>query len=70
MKIVLLAIGKTKENYLIDGIVKYQKRLKHYAHFEILEIPNIKNNKSFSNNELMKKQGELILSQLHQILLI
>ena len=64
MKIVLLAIGKTNEQYLIEGISQYQKRLKHYTQFEMLEIPNIKNAKNFSNAELMKREGELILKQL------
>ena len=64
MKIVLLVIGKTNEQYLIEGISQYQKRLKHYIQFEMLEIPNIKKAKSFSNTELMKRQGELILKQL------
>jgi len=64
MKIVLLTIGKTLEKYLIEGISQYQKRLKHYTQFEILEISNIKNAKNFSNAELMKKEGELILKQL------
>ena len=73
MKIVLLTIGKTSEKYLIEGIAQYQKRLKHYTQFEMLEILNIKNAKNFSNAELMKKEGELILKQLqnsdHLILL-
>ena len=64
MKIVLLAIGKTNEQYLIEGISQYQKRLKYYTQFEMLEIPNIKNTKNFSNTELMKREGELILKQL------
>jgi 23S rRNA (pseudouridine1915-N3)-methyltransferase len=64
MKIVLLAIGKTNEQYLIEGISQYQKRLKYYTQFEILEIPNIKNTKNFSNTELMKREGKLILKQL------
>ena len=64
MKIVLLTIGKTSEKYLIEGIAQYQKRLKHYTQFEMLEIPNLKNAKNFSNAELMKKEGELILKQL------
>jgi 23S rRNA (pseudouridine1915-N3)-methyltransferase len=64
MKVVLLAIGKTNEQYLIDGISQYQKRLKHYTQFELLEIPNIKKTKNFSNTELMKREGELILMQL------
>tara|TARA_B100001758_G_scaffold243724_1_gene253903 strand:+ start:661 stop:1134 length:474 start_codon:yes stop_codon:yes gene_type:complete len=64
MKIVLLAIGRTNEQYLIEGIAKYQKRLKHYTQFEIFEIPYVKNAKNFSNAELMKREGELILKQL------
>ena len=64
MKIVLLAIGKTNEQYLIEGISQYQKRLKHYIQFEMLEIPNIKKAKNFSNTELMKREGKLILKQL------
>jgi len=64
MKIVLLTIGKTSEKYLIDGIAQYQKRLKYYTQFEMLEIPNLKNSKNFSNAEIIKKEGELILKQL------
>ena len=64
MKIVLLTIGKSSEKYLIDGIAQYQKRLKHYTQFEMLEILNIKNAKNFSNTELMRKEGRLILKQL------
>ncbi|MDP7568031.1 MAG: 23S rRNA (pseudouridine(1915)-N(3))-methyltransferase RlmH [Flavobacteriales bacterium] len=64
MKIVLLTIGKTSEKYLIEGIAQYQKRLKHYTQFEMLEIPNLKNAKNFSNAEIIKKEGELILKQL------
>ena len=64
MKIVLLDIGKTKEQYLIEGISKYQKRLNHYTQFELLEIPNIKNANNLSDSELLTKEGELILQQL------
>ena len=64
MKIVLLAIGKTKEQYLIEGISQYQKRLNHYTQFELLEIPNIKNANNLSDSELLRKEGELIVQQL------
>ena len=64
MKIVLLAIGKTSEQYLKDGISKYIKRLTHYTQFELFEISNIKNVKNFSKSEIMRKEGELILKQL------
>ena len=64
MKIVLITIGKTNKKYLIEGISDYQKRLKHYTNFERIEIANIKNAKNFSESELMKKEGELILKQI------
>ena len=64
MKIVLLSIGKTSEEYLIEGIAQYQKRLKHYTQFALIEVPNIKKAQNFSKNELMKKEGELILNKI------
>ena len=65
MKIVLVVVGKTNEKYLIEGISDYQKRLKIYTNFEIVEILNIKNAKNFSEKELMKKEGEMILKQIN-----
>ena len=65
MKIVLVVVGKTNEKYLIEGISDYQKRLRHYAKFQIVEISNIKNAKSFSEIELIKKEGEMILKQIN-----
>ena len=64
MKIVLLSIGKTSEEYLIEGIAQYQKRLKHYTQFELIEVSNIKKAQNFSKNELMKKEGALILNKI------
>ena len=60
MKIVLLTLGKTSEQYLLDGIERYKNRLKHYVPFEIIEIPNIKKTQKFSKTELMRKEGLLI----------
>ena len=65
MKIVLVVVGKTNEKYLIEGISDYQKRLKHYINFEIVEILNIKNVKNFSEKELIRKEGEMILKQIN-----
>jgi len=64
MKIVLVVVGKTNDKYLIEGISDFQKRLKYYLNFEIVEIPNIKNAKNFSESELMKKEGNLILKKI------
>ena len=47
-----------------EGIAQYRKRLKHYTQFELIEVPNIKKAQNFSKNELMKKEGELILNKI------
>ena len=64
MKIVFPSLGKTNEKYLIEGISLYQKRLKHYTSFEMIEIPNIKKSKNITKLELMKKEGDLILKNI------
>ena len=64
MNIVLLVIGKTSQQYLIEGILKYQKRLQHYAKFEIIELQNIKNSKKITKTELAKMEGKLIFNKL------
>ncbi len=73
MKITLLTIGKTEDRYLIEGIDIYLKRLKHYIPFRILEIPELKNTKSLSQEQQKTKEAELIFKNIqstdHVILL-
>jgi 23S rRNA (pseudouridine1915-N3)-methyltransferase len=73
MKITLLTIGKTEDNYLIEGIDIYLKRLKHYIPFKIIEIPELKNTKSLSKEQQKSKEAELIFKNIqstdHVILL-
>lgn len=64
MKITLIAIGKTEDSYLIEGIEKYLKRLKHYISFNLQVIPDIKNSKNLSEAQQKTKEGELILKGL------
>lgn len=73
MKISLLTIGKTEDKYLIEGIGIYTKRLKHYISFQILEIPELKNTKSLSQDQQKTKEADLIFKNIsstdHVILL-
>ncbi len=64
MKITLLAIGKTDDTYIIEGIEKYLKRLKHYIKFELKIISDIKNTKSLSEADQKAKEAELFLKNL------
>ena len=56
MKIKLITIGKTDENYLKEGIDKYLKRLKYYVQFEIIVITDVKMGKK--SNPVLQKELE------------
>lgn len=64
MKVMLLAIGKTDENYLETGIQKYLSRISFYIPFEWRVIPDLKNRKNLSFEQQKTMEGNLILSQL------
>lgn len=64
MKILLLVIGKTDEDYLITGIKKYVGRIGHYASFEMKELPDPRNRKTLSEDQQKKAESFLLLQQL------
>ncbi len=66
MKLKIILVGKTEEDYLKHGIDKYQKRLKNYLPLEIIEIPALKNTKKLSIEQQKVKEGELILQKVEK----
>ncbi len=60
MKICLVAVGKTQETYLVQGIERYIDRLKHYTSFEFVQIQDIKNASKLTQNEIKIQEGKLI----------
>ena len=64
MKILLIVVGKTDQTWLIDGISQYTERLTHFAQFEMLVIPDIRNNKNMDQNTQKVREGEQILNLL------
>ena len=64
VKIIVLAIGKTDEPWIQDGIDKFSKRLKHYIPFEFQIISDLKKAKNLSENQQKKQEGLLILKQI------
>ena len=38
LKINIIAIGKIKEKYIIDGIAEFSKRLSKYINLNIIEL--------------------------------
>ena len=67
MKIKLIVVGKTNANYLKEGELEYEQRLKHYVRFDEIIISDIKNAKNLKQLELKNKEGNLILSKIENI---
>ncbi|OYT12472.1 MAG: 23S rRNA (pseudouridine(1915)-N(3))-methyltransferase RlmH [Bacteroidetes bacterium 4572_112] len=66
MKLKIILVGKTEEDYLKHGIDIYQKRLKNYLPLDVIEIPALKNTKKLSIEQQKIKEGELILQKLEK----
>ncbi len=66
MKVELWMVGKTNFEYLKEGIEIYQKRLKHYLSFDLNVIPDLKNAKNLSTDQVKQKEGALILQKLQK----
>ncbi len=64
MKVKLIVVGKTNQDYLKEGIAQYLKRLKHYIPFDMVVVQDVKNAKNKSEAQLKEEEGRLILNQL------
>ena len=61
MKITLLFTGKTSDARLSSLIDEYQQRLRHYVPFELVVLPDLKNAKALSEEQIKTAEGEAIL---------
>lgn len=64
MKIKLITVGKTNKSYFLEAEQEYSKRLAKYIQFEKTELPDVKNAKNLSENQLKTEEGKIILSKL------
>lgn len=64
MKIKLIVVGKTVDDYLKKGIQLYVNRIGFYAKFEMIEIPELKGVKSISFDGIKDMEGDLIMRQV------
>ncbi|MBR4660208.1 MAG: 23S rRNA (pseudouridine(1915)-N(3))-methyltransferase RlmH [Bacteroidales bacterium] len=66
MRLRLIVVGKTVEDWLRTAVALYGGRISHYAPFTVVEIPELKNVASLTREQIKEREGELILRQLHQ----
>ena len=67
MKVSIICVGKIKEKFYTDAILEYTKRMKRFADFQIIEVPDekIPDNASENEKELVKdREGKKILEKL------
>lgn len=64
MKITLLVIANTDEEYLKHGIKSYIEKVNRYYSFDYIEIPSLKNIKNISFDLQKDKEAEVILPKL------
>lgn len=66
MKVVLLSVGKTDEDFYTRAMDIFRKRLCHYIPFDLEFVPDIKNTKNLSEKEQKNLEGEGILNRIRQ----
>ena len=64
MKTELIVVGKTTNKHFIAAINDYLERIGHYMPFSVTVIPELRNAKSFSQQQQKDKEGEAILRLL------
>ena len=65
--ITLIAMGKLKEKFYLSAAQEYQKRLKGYCNFQIIELPEHRLPEDPSPAEIcagLDKEAELIFSKI------
>ena len=66
-EITLITVGKLKEKFYISAAAEYEKRLKGFCNFRILELPEVRLPENPNSTEVhagLEKEAELILSKL------
>lgn len=69
MKIMIVCVGKMKENFYRQAIDEYSKRLSKYCKFEIVEVADEKNIDKASEvqeNQLKEKEADRILEKIKE----
>ena len=66
-EITLIAMGKLKEKFYLTAAAEYEKRLKGYCNFKIIEIPEVRLSDNPTNAEIenaLNKEAEIIISKI------
>ena len=65
--ITLIAMGKLKEKFYISAAAEYEKRMKAYCQFHLIELPEIRLSENPAPSEIaaaLEKEADTILSKI------
>ena len=65
--ITLIAIGKLKEKFYLSAAAEYEKRMKGYCQFHLVELPEVRlpeNPSQAEINAALEKEAEAILAKI------
>ena len=65
--VTLIAMGKLKEKFYLSAAAEYEKRMKGYCQFQLLELPETRLPENPSPAEIaagLEKEADLILSKI------
>ena len=65
--ITLICMGKLKEKFYINAAAEYEKRMKGYCRFQLLELPEVRLPEDPSPAEILaglEKEADLILTKI------
>lgn len=64
MKIKLICVGKTGKKFLEEGEQEYVKRLRYYLTFDRIELPDLKQSRKLSEEQINSREGEMIQARI------
>ncbi|MBI4767817.1 MAG: 23S rRNA (pseudouridine(1915)-N(3))-methyltransferase RlmH [Deltaproteobacteria bacterium] len=64
MKFTIVTIGKIKENFILEGIQDYHKRISRYTQMDLFPVKEERMTNGVSGDLILQKEGKRILSKI------
>ncbi len=62
--ITIYAVGKTKKNFILEGIKEFEKRISKYQKLKIIILPDVKLTNTINIDIVKRKEADIIISTI------